>query len=87
MTTRFVNCQKLDTKLEGLSFPPFPNELGQRIYNHISKKTWDAWIQHQTMLINEYRLNLTDPKARKLLETEMRTFLFGEMKDGDTTLS
>ena len=34
------------------------------------------WISHQTMLINEYRLNLADPEARKFLLGEMDNFLF-----------
>ncbi len=31
----------------------------------------------QTMIINEYRLNPLDPKARKMIEGEMEKFFFG----------
>lgn len=75
--TRIVHCAKLDTDAEGLDFAPWPGPLGQRIYNEISKPAWQQWLAHQTMLINEYRLNPLDPKARKYLGEEMEKFLFG----------
>ncbi|QIT56788.1 oxidative damage protection protein [Aquisalimonas sp. 2447] len=73
---RTVHCAKLGQELEGLEKPPYPGELGQRIYENISKPAWQEWINHQTMLINEYRLTPVDPKARKFLEAEMEKFLF-----------
>ena len=73
-----VYCQKLHKEAEGLTNPPYPGELGQRIYQHISKEAWQQWQKRQTMIINEYRLNLSDPQARKVLEEEMEQFLFGE---------
>lgn len=77
MTTRLVNCQKLGVRAPGLDTRPYPGDLGQRIYEHISQQAWDAWLNHQTMLINEYRLNLVDPQSRAFLEEEMEKFLFG----------
>lgn len=74
--TRKVNCMKLGKEGTGLEFPPMPGALGQRIYDSISAEAWGAWLNHQTMLINEYRLNMTDAKARKFLSTEMEKFLF-----------
>lgn len=76
--TRTVHCVKLGIEAEGLALPPFPGPLGQRIFNEISKPAWQQWLGHQTMLINEYRLNLLEPEAKKLLETEMKRFLFSE---------
>ena len=75
--TRTVHCLVLDREAEGLPKPPYPGELGQRIYASISKEAWQQWLQHQTMLINEYRLSPVDPKARKFLLKEMEKFLFG----------
>ncbi len=79
--SRTVNCAKLGREAEGLDFPPWPGELGKRVYESISKEAWQLWIQHQTMMINEYRLNAMDPKARELISTEMEKFLFGEGSD------
>lgn len=76
--TRTVHCVKLGTVAEGLALPPFPGPLGQRIFNEISKAAWQQWLGHQTMLINEYRLNLLEPETKKMLETEMKLFLFSE---------
>ncbi len=75
--THIVNCKKLGIEAEGLAEPPYPGELGQRIYKNISKQAWEAWLNHQTMLINEYRLSLIDAKARQFLQQEMEQFLFG----------
>lgn len=72
-----IFCQKLQQQAEGLDYPPYPGELGQKIYNNISKQAWQQWLNHQTMLINEYRLNMLDSKARDFLRTEMEKFLFG----------
>ena len=75
---RMVQCVKLGAQAEGLDYAPYPGDLGQRIYENVSKQGWEAWVGHQTMLINEYRLTPVDPKARKFLEEEMEKFFFGE---------
>jgi Fe-S cluster biosynthesis and repair protein YggX len=74
---REVYCYKLGKKAEGLEEAPYPGDIGEKIYHHISKSAWNAWLSHQTMLINEYRLSLIDPKARQFLAEEMVKFLFG----------
>lgn len=75
---RMVNCVKLGREAEGLAAPPYPGELGKRIYLNVSQEAWQLWLRHQTMLINENRLSPMDPKARKFLEGEMEQFFFGE---------
>ncbi len=74
---RTVKCEKSGKEAPGLEYLPYPGELGQRIYDHISQEAWQEWVNHQTMLINEYRLTPVDPKAREFLEQEMEKFLFG----------
>ena len=76
--SRTVHCVKLDKEAEGLKVPPYPGELGQRIFANVSQEAWQMWLAHQTMLINEYRLTPIEPKARKFLEEEMEKFFFGE---------
>jgi len=75
---RMIHCLKLGLDSEGLDRQPYPGELGQRIFENISKEAWQSWMQHQTMLINENRLSVIDPKAREFLEKEMEKFLFGD---------
>jgi len=74
--TRTVQCVKLGKEAEGLDRPPYPGEMGQRIYDSISKEAWQQWLRQQTMLINENRLSVIDPKHRAFLEAEMQKFLF-----------
>ncbi|WP_392536890.1 oxidative damage protection protein [Legionella sp. 227] len=76
--TRIVYCCKLKQEAEGLLKPPFPGALGERVYNEVSKQAWNMWLSHQTMLINEYRLNLMEAKAREFLKEEMQKYFFGE---------
>lgn len=78
MTERIIHCAKLKKDSIGLQQAPLPGALGQRIYDNISAEAWSAWLNHQTMLINEYRLSMIDPKSRKFLLQEMEKFLFGE---------
>ena len=74
---RTVHCQYLQREADGLDRVPYPGDLGKRIYENISAEAWRAWVGHQTMLINEYRLSTIDPNARKYLAEEMEKFLFG----------
>jgi Fe-S cluster biosynthesis and repair protein YggX len=67
--------------MEGMDYAPYPGDLGQRIYDNVSKEAWQRWVGHQTMLINENRLTPIEPEARKFLETEMEKFLFGGGSD------
>ena len=79
--TRTVHCVKLDKDAEGLETPPYPGELGQRIFEGVSKEAWQLWLKHQTILINEHRISPIDPEARKFLETEMEKFFFAGGSD------
>jgi Fe-S cluster biosynthesis and repair protein YggX len=74
--TRTVNCVKLKREAEGLDFPPYPGEVGKRIWQSISKEAWEEWKGVQTRLVNENRLNLADSRARKYLQQQMERFLF-----------
>jgi Fe-S cluster biosynthesis and repair protein YggX len=79
--SRTVFCQKFKKEMEGLDAPPFPGPAGQEIYENVSKEAWDAWQKHQTMLINEHRLNMMDQTARAYLNEQRDKFLSGEDYD------
>ena len=76
--TRTVNCVRLKTEAEGLDFAPIPGALGQRVFENVSKEGWAQWLKHQTMLINENRLNPLDASTRTFLAAEMEKFFFGD---------
>ncbi len=75
---RMVQCIKLGRESEGLDRPPLPGALGQRVYESVSKEAWSQWQRHQTMLVNENRLNLADARARKYLLDQLEQYFFGE---------
>jgi Fe-S cluster biosynthesis and repair protein YggX len=75
--TRTVQCVLLKKEAEGLAFPPYPGELGKRILDNVSKEAWQQWLKHQTMLVNENRLNLADARARQYLARQMESYFFG----------
>jgi len=78
---RLIHCTKLNKEAEGLDFPPYPGELGKRIYEQISKEAWASWLKHQTMLVNENRLSLADARARQYLAKQMEKHFFGDGAD------
>ncbi len=75
---RKVQCVKLGKRAEGLDFPPWPGELGQRLYNNVSKEAWQAWLRQQTILINEYKLNPLDADHKRYLAEQMQAWFFGD---------
>ena len=79
--SRKVSCVKLNKEGEGLQFPPFPGELGKRIFENVSKEAWQGWLEHQKMLVNENRLSLADPAARKYLMEQTENYFFGAGAD------
>lgn len=76
-----VHCVKLNKEADGLDFPPYPGDLGKKIYESVSKEGWQMWLGQQTILINEYRLSLADPKSQSFLKEELEKFFFGEGSD------
>lgn len=76
--TRKVFCRKYQQELDGLPQPPFPGPRGQDIYDNISRKAWEEWQAHQTMLINEKQLSMMEPESRKYLQSEMEKFFAGQ---------
>lgn len=74
---RTVQCVYLKREAEGLDFSVYPGELGKRIHDNVSKEAFEAWKKHQTMLVNENRLNLADARSRQYLARQMESFFFG----------
>ena len=75
---RIVKCVKLQKDLPGLDEPPWPGELGQRIYEQVSVEAWNEWEERMKMILNEYRLMPWQKEAQDLVAKHMEEFLFGE---------
>jgi Fe-S cluster biosynthesis and repair protein YggX len=87
MANRMVQCAKFRRELPGLDQPPYPGEIGQRIYENISRMAWEMWERQATLLINHYGLNMADPRAQNFLLEQLELFLFsdeGAMPEGWT---
>ena len=79
---RTVKCKKLKKELPGLEKPPFSGPIGQQIFDSISKEAWERWSKDmQIKVLNEYRLNMADPKQYQVLVDQMLSFL--ELKEGE----
>lgn len=75
---RTVACVKFQRRMPGLDEPPWPGELGQRIYENVSAEAWRLWEEHMKMLLNEYRLMPWQKEAQQLVAKAMEDFFFGE---------
>jgi Fe-S cluster biosynthesis and repair protein YggX len=78
MAQRMVKCVKFGRELPGLDEPPWPGELGQRIYDNVSEQAWNLWVEQLKMIMNEFRLNLSNREAQELIARQMEAFFFGE---------
>ena len=79
--SRTVLCRKFQQEMEGLDKPPFPGPKGLDIFHNVSRKAWQEWMTHQTMLINEKKLNMMDMTARTYLSEQRDNFLSGKTFD------
>ena len=77
-TGRTVRCVKIQKELPGLEEPPWPGELGQRIYENVSAEAWKLWEEQMKMILNEYRLMPWQKEAQELVAKQMEDFFFGE---------
>ena len=75
---RMVQCAKLNKEAEGLDRQPYPNDLGKRIFENISKEAWKAWVGHSTMLVNEYRVDVSSKSGTEFLLKQCEAYLFGD---------
>lgn len=75
---RMVQCVKFGKEMEGLPRPPFNHDLARRVFDNVSKEAWKLWLEHQKMIINEYKLNLTTSESQTMLMHELEQYFFGE---------
>jgi len=70
-----VKCQRCGETKPGLARPPYPDALGRQIAEKICADCWEEAKRIQVMVINENRLDLSDPRAQEILERATRDFL------------
>ncbi|MEA3412368.1 MAG: oxidative damage protection protein [Pseudomonadota bacterium] len=79
---RMVQCVVLKREAAGLVRPPYPGEIGERIYAQVSQEGWARWLERLTMILNENQLSTADPRSVELIEQHMMGYLFGESELG-----
>ena len=75
---RLVRCAKLRKELPALDEPPWPGELGRRVFENVSREAWELWEERMKMILNEYRLMPWQKEAQELVARQMEEFFFGE---------
>lgn len=78
MSGRTVFCVKFQKEMPGLETPPWPGELGQRIFDNVSAQAWQMWEERQKMILNEYRIMPWQKEGQELIRTHLEQFFFGE---------
>ena len=73
-----VNCVKLGREAEALEKPPLKGEIGQKIFENVSKEAWSMWLEHSKMLINEFRLDLLSEQGQRVWMDELEKYFWGE---------
>lgn len=72
---RTVHCVKLKQDLPGLAKPPFPNALGQEIFERVSAEAWDQWLKESVRYINTYRVDLSAKQGQEFMVKQLRIWL------------
>lgn len=52
----------------------FAGEFGERIRGAVCQPCWNAWLDVQTKVINEYRLHMGEPEHRRALADAAKGF-------------
>ena len=78
MSGRMVFCVKFQKEMPGLDVPPWPGELGQRIFENVSEQAWKMWEERQKMILNEYRIMSWQKEGQEIIRAQLEQFFFGE---------
>ena len=73
-----VFCKKFQKDLPAMTIPPMPGPKGKNLMETISQEAWESWKSHQTTLINEKHLDLSQADTRSWLLDQMEKFFNNE---------
>ena len=76
--SKTVFCKKLQKDLPAMTVPPMPGPKGLELMETVSQEPWESWKSHQTTLINEKHLDLSQADARSWLLEQMEKFFNNE---------
>jgi Fe-S cluster biosynthesis and repair protein YggX len=70
-----VLCRRCGQVKPRLPSPPFKGDFGKLVYENTCAQCWREAIGQGTKVINELRLDLSDPRAQKIWDQNIREFL------------
>ncbi len=70
-----INCIRCQKEGEIINNLPHKGALGEEIKAKVCSLCWEEWSKESVKIINEHRLNLSEPSARGFLSTQMKLFL------------
>ena len=73
-----VFCKKFQKDFPAMTVPPMPGPKGKELMKTVSQEAWESWKSHQTTLINEKHLDLSQADARSWLMEQMEKFFNNE---------
>ncbi|MDC0029849.1 oxidative damage protection protein [Pseudomonadota bacterium] len=76
--SKTVFCKKFQKDLPAMTVPPMPGPKGKKLMETVSQEAWESWKSHQTTLINEKHLDLSQADARSWLLEQMEKFFNNE---------
>jgi Fe-S cluster biosynthesis and repair protein YggX len=76
--SKTVFCKKLQKDLPAMTVPPMPGPRGIGLMETVSQEAWESWKSHQTTLINEKHLDLSQADDRSWLLEQMEKFFNNE---------
>jgi Fe-S cluster biosynthesis and repair protein YggX len=76
-TVSCIRCRKDGPKI---AWPPYPGEAGEKVVASVCQGCWPEWLEMQTKIINEYRLNVLNPEHQHMVAEQCLIF-FG-LKEG-----
>ena len=77
-SNRMVKRVKFQKGLPGLEAPPWPGELGQKIFENVYQQGWALWKEHAKMVLNEFRIAPWTKEGIEIMQDQMEKFFFGE---------
>jgi Fe-S cluster biosynthesis and repair protein YggX len=70
-----VLCRRCGRIGPKLAKPPFRNDFGRQIHESVCRPCWEEAIRMGTKVINELRLEMTDPRAQRIWDANVKEFL------------
>ena len=70
-----IQCARCKQSKDPMEKSPYPGPFSEKILESVCEDCWKEWIDASLIMLNEYRLNLLDPKHAEMYDQQMQIFL------------